>query len=99
MAKKPVICSNIGGCAEHVQDRRNGLHFVVGDHFDLLNRVLELAENPELYKRLVKGIPKVLDSQEMFTVLDREYQRILMEPPRRPTGSTISPLRSRYENV
>jgi len=92
MAKKPVVCSNIGGCAEHVQDRHNGLHFVVGDHFDLLNRILELAENPELYKRLVKGIPNVLDSQEMFTVLDREYQRILMEPVRRPKGSSISPV-------
>ena len=91
MAKKPVICSNIGGLAEHVQDRCNGLHFIVGDHFDLLNRVLELADNPELYKKLVKGIPKVLDSPEMFTVLDREYQRILTEPTRRPTGSSISP--------
>ena len=31
MHGRPVICSGIGGMAEHVQDRVSGLHFEVGD--------------------------------------------------------------------
>jgi len=79
MAKKPVICSNIGGSAERVQDRVSGLHFVVGDHFDLLNKIVELAGSPQLYSQLVDGIPDVFSDMEMYEVLDREYRRILTE--------------------
>ena len=77
MAKKPVICSNIGGCAERVEDRKSGLHFLVGDHFDLLSQVLELARSRKLYDDLVAGIPEVLSEESMYEVLDGEYRRLL----------------------
>jgi glycosyltransferase involved in cell wall biosynthesis len=82
MAKKPVICSNIGGCAEHVDDGVNGLHFVVGDPFDLLSKILDLAGNPELYDTLVAGIPTVMSDREMFEILDRHYRDIMDRPSR-----------------
>jgi glycosyltransferase involved in cell wall biosynthesis len=88
MAKKPVICSNIGGCAEHVEDRISGLHFPVGNHFALLNRILELAGNHELYSRLVAGIPPVMTTRAMFELLDGEYQRIMHQPSRARHGSS-----------
>jgi glycosyltransferase involved in cell wall biosynthesis len=40
--RRPVICSNIGGMAEKVDDRVNGLHFAVGDPAALA-ATLELA--------------------------------------------------------
>ena len=79
MAGIPVICSNIGGMAEKVTDRENGLHFVVGDHLDLLDRVLELSESPALYAELVSGIPRLLSDEEM-AVLMHELYRELTEP-------------------
>jgi glycosyltransferase involved in cell wall biosynthesis len=79
MAKVPVICSNIGGMAEKVTDRVNGLHFSVGDHFDLLDRILELASSPELYDRLVKAIPDVLSDREMVDQISSLYDELLGE--------------------
>jgi glycosyltransferase involved in cell wall biosynthesis len=77
MAGLPVICSNIGGMAEKVTDRVNGLHFTVGDHFDLLDRILELAGSPELYSALVRGIPPIYSDREMAADLRRLYDQLL----------------------
>lgn len=82
MANKPVICSNIGGCAEHVVDYENGLHFIVGNHFDLLNKILELARSPQLYAKLQEGVPQVMSDDEMYEELDRHYRRIVRDPSR-----------------
>jgi glycosyltransferase involved in cell wall biosynthesis len=77
MAGLPVICSNIGGMAEKVTDRVNGLHFRVGDHFDLLDRIVELADSPELYSRLVQGIPAIYSDIEMAADLRELYDQLL----------------------
>lgn len=61
---KPVICSGIGGMAEKVADGISGLHFGAGDHADLA-RVLRMAADAEIHRRLVAGVPKVLDSRQM----------------------------------
>ena len=76
MAKVPVICSNIGGMAEKVTDRVNGLHFVTGDHLDLLDRVLELADSPALYAELVEGIPEMLSTEEMAVLMHTLYDEL-----------------------
>jgi glycosyltransferase involved in cell wall biosynthesis len=77
MAGLPVICSNIGGMAEKVTDRVNGLHFRVGDHFDLLDRIIELADSPELYSQLLEGIPQIYSEQQMATDLHELYGQLL----------------------
>ena len=65
MAGLPVVCSNIGGMAEKVADHVSGLHFLAGDPIDLLDKLLELAGAPELYDRLVAGIPPLLTQEQM----------------------------------
>jgi glycosyltransferase involved in cell wall biosynthesis len=77
MAGLPVLCSNIGGMAEKVTNRVNGLHFRVGDHFDLLERIVELAESPELYSRLVEGIPSIYSDHEMSADLNTIYNDLI----------------------
>ncbi len=99
MAGLPVICSNIGGMAEKVQDRVNGLHFAVGDHFDLLDRILELAGSAELYRRLVQGIPEILPDREMAQRFNSIYDGLLQgaqpaQPRHGAQGRRPDPTRS-----
>ena len=77
MAGLPIVCSNIGGMAEKVTDRVNGLHFTVGDHFDLLDRIIELADSPELYARLVEGIPAISSDREMAAAMHQLYDQLI----------------------
>jgi glycosyltransferase involved in cell wall biosynthesis len=77
MAGIPVVCSNIGGMAEKVTDRVNGLHFRIGDHFDLLDRILELATSSELYESLVQGIPSIYSDREMALDLQELYGHLI----------------------
>jgi hypothetical protein len=60
-----------------VTDRVNGLHFALGDHLDLLDRIVELADSPELYAKLVAGIPPVFSIQEMVPTIDGLYGELL----------------------
>jgi glycosyltransferase involved in cell wall biosynthesis len=76
MAGVPIICSNIGGMAEKVTDRVNGLHFVVGNHFDLLNRVIELAGSPALYEQLTQGIPEIISDTKMASIMHDLYNKL-----------------------
>jgi glycosyltransferase involved in cell wall biosynthesis len=55
--KRPVICSNIGGMAEKVEDEKSGLHFRVGDSIDLAKCIERAATDNELWEKLVAGIP------------------------------------------
>jgi glycosyltransferase involved in cell wall biosynthesis len=50
--KRPVICSNIGGMAEKVTPGRDGLHFQVGNPFDLAQTLLQAASNPAIWDKL-----------------------------------------------
>lgn len=55
-ARRPVICTGIGGMAEKVVDQVSGLHFARGDASDLARRMIEGADSA-LYERLRLGIP------------------------------------------
>jgi glycosyltransferase involved in cell wall biosynthesis len=61
---RPVICSDIGGMAEKVQDGVNGLHFRVGNARHLRDRMLEAATTEGLWDKLRSGI------KPPFTVAD-----------------------------
>jgi glycosyltransferase involved in cell wall biosynthesis len=65
-ARRPVICTGIGGMAEKVTHGVNGLHFARGDASDLARRIAE-AIDPELYQRLQAGIPKTASGVAMAT--------------------------------
>jgi len=50
--KRPVICSNIGGMAEKVSPGRDGLHFPVGNSFELAALLISAAGSPDEWSRL-----------------------------------------------
>jgi glycosyltransferase involved in cell wall biosynthesis len=63
-ARRPVICTGIGGMAEKVKDGISGLHFRVNDHYDFI-RVLQKAADAETFHTLQAGLPLPYDGNEM----------------------------------
>lgn len=63
-AGRPVLCTGIGGLAEKVTDGVTGLHFERGDASDLV-RAIRRAADPDLFARLGKALPPVLDAAGM----------------------------------
>jgi len=57
MFGKPVICSNVGGPAERVEDEVAGLHFALGDHRALARTMRRAATEEGLWERLSNGVP------------------------------------------
>lgn len=51
-ARKPILCSDIGGLREKVVDGRDGLHFRAGDAFSLAHAMARAATDAELWDRL-----------------------------------------------
>ena len=54
--QRPVICSNVGGSVELIQDGVNGLHFRLGDACALADIMKRGIEERGLWQRLVEGI-------------------------------------------
>ncbi|HXV31262.1 MAG TPA: glycosyltransferase family 4 protein [Sinorhizobium sp.] len=50
--RRPIICSDIGGMAEKVQDGKDGLHFRAGSAQDLADRFVEVLGEPQAWERL-----------------------------------------------
>jgi glycosyltransferase involved in cell wall biosynthesis len=76
--KRPVICSDIGGMAEKVEDGVSGLHFRRGDP-DGLARVMKRAvETPGLWEELRDGIPPVYEMCEHAQVMSDLYKQLLL---------------------
>jgi glycosyltransferase involved in cell wall biosynthesis len=86
MHGRPVICSGIGGMAEHVQDRVSGLHFAVGDDQSLADVVWEAALRPDLWNQLQGGLPGVRTIEDHAGALGRIYAQAL-ERRRQPRRS------------
>jgi len=75
--RRPVICGNVGGMAESVQDGIDGLHFPVGDPTGLATVMQRAASQPRLWQRLVDGI---LTPRSMASAADDHlalYRRLL----------------------
>jgi len=64
MARRPVLCSNIGGMAEKVRDDIDGLHFAVGDAASLADAMARCLTQPGLWDRLAANIPDVLTVED-----------------------------------
>ena len=79
MHDRPVICSNIGGMSERVEDGVSGLHFRRGDHHDLAEVLSRAASERPLWDRLRAGIPDVHWMEEHATTLTRLYEQLLLE--------------------
>ena len=69
---RPVICSDIGGMAEKVQDGINGLHFRAGSSAALAEIIERAVAEPGLWERLRSGIkapPSLFDTTAATTAL------------------------------
>jgi glycosyltransferase involved in cell wall biosynthesis len=79
MHDRPVICSNIGGMSERVEDDVSGLHFRRADAHDLAEVLSRAASNRSLWDRLRAGIPDVHWMEEHADNLTRLYEQLLLE--------------------
>lgn len=50
--RRPIICSDIGGMAEKVRDRADGLHFRAGNGQHLADRMVEVLNDETVWERL-----------------------------------------------
>jgi glycosyltransferase involved in cell wall biosynthesis len=79
-AGRPVICSDIGGMAEKVEDGVNGLHFQVGDPESLATTIHRAVTTPGLWEHLREGIPPLHSMPDHATVLTSTYESLLLQP-------------------
>ena len=82
---KPVICSDVGGMAEKVENGVSGLHFRRGDAEHLAEVMKRAAGKPEVWRKLQSGIPAVHGMDEHVARLGNIYHELLADrrmPPR-----------------
>jgi len=60
----PVVCTPVGGVPDIFVDGENGFFFTPGDQNALVERVLQLAQNPDL--RLQMGRTNYVKARELF---------------------------------
>ena len=77
MHGRPVICSDIGGMAEKVEDGVSGLQFRTGDARSLADTMRAAARDPELWSRLQRGIPEVYWMDEAVESISGIYDELL----------------------
>ncbi len=78
-AGRPVICGDIGGMAEKVEDGVNGLHFRVGDAESLAATIRRAVTTPGLWDHLREGIPPVHSMADHAAVLASAYESLRCE--------------------
>lgn len=77
-ARRPVICTGIGGMAEKVVDRVTGLHFARNDAGDLVEKIIAAAD-AGLYRQLQEALPAAhtpIDMAEQYAAL---FGKVLAE--------------------
>lgn len=71
---RPVICSDLGGLPEIVEDGKTGMVFKAGDAGDLADKIRQLWNNPELCSRMGRaGREKVLTEYSP----EKYYERLM----------------------
>jgi glycosyltransferase involved in cell wall biosynthesis len=84
---RPVICSDIGGMAEKVDDMVDGLHFRAGDPISLADTLAAATSMPGLWDQLTAGIRPVHRLDTHVANLTALYDRLLETAPG-PAAST-----------
>ena len=64
MHKRPIICSDIGGMAEKVENGVTGLHFKVRNEISLAEKMMEAAKDASLWQKLVDNIGPRMSLEE-----------------------------------
>ena len=64
MHKRPIICSDIGGMAEKVEDQKTGLHFKVRNAASLAKTIKIAGNDVQLWSNLVNNIEPRLSIEQ-----------------------------------
>jgi glycosyltransferase involved in cell wall biosynthesis len=76
MHRRPVICSDIGGMAEKVENGVNGLHFTVGDPGSLAETIRIGVNAPGLWDRLRDGMSPIYGMDMHLSRLSALYDEL-----------------------
>ncbi len=91
MARRPVICADVGGMAEKVRDGVDGLHFAHGDPHSLAQTVRRAVSEPELWDQLQAGIEPPRGMSQHLSALTEIYDHLVSQrsalAPAGPQGS------------
>lgn len=74
---RPVICSDIGGMAEKVDDGVSGLHFRTGDPLSLADTLERAITEDGLWERLQRGIRPIYAMDDHVRALEGLYHELL----------------------
>lgn len=77
--RRPIICSDIGGMAEKVEDGRDGLHFRAGSAQDLADRLIEVLGEPQVWDRLHATLRPPTSHVDAARAHADLYRRLLRE--------------------
>lgn len=86
---RPVICSDIGGMAEKIQDGVNGLHFHVGNPRSLAEVIERATSTTGLWQRLVDGIPALRSMDDHTRSVSQLYTELLNAATRSYAGAAF----------
>jgi len=75
--KTPVLCSNIGGMKEKVNNGVNGIHFKSGSVADLTQKILYLYQNRQILEKLSQNIQPVKSIESNCQELVSIYRNFL----------------------
>lgn len=81
-ARRPVICSDIGGMAEKVRDGLDGFHFRARSGAALADLLRDLADEPERLAALEETLATPPTLAETVAATRDLYGRLLSAPPR-----------------
>jgi glycosyltransferase involved in cell wall biosynthesis len=75
--RRPVICSDVGGMAESVEDGVDGLHFAVGDPHSLADTIERAASDPALWDEICSRIKEPRPMHDYLAMLMGTYDELL----------------------
>ncbi len=81
LAGLPVICSDIGGMAELVEDGVNGFHFRMGDAADLRAKMERFIADRDLARTMGGNVGAVKDIRQDAVDMEERYRRLLKGKP------------------
>ncbi|HPF58899.1 MAG TPA: glycosyltransferase family 4 protein [Candidatus Competibacteraceae bacterium] len=76
-ARRPIICSDIGGLKEKVTPGRDGLHFRAGDSYSLATTLRRASKDPDLWQTLQTTLRPPVPMTECVARHVEQYQSLL----------------------
>jgi glycosyltransferase involved in cell wall biosynthesis len=88
---RPIICSDIGGMAEKIRDKVDGLHFRAGSAESLVDRISLALRQPDLWERLRARIRRPVSADEAAQQHRALYRALLARRAGPPADAAPAP--------